>query len=157
MANLKMPQINNVTITGNLTRDILFRRTSTGSAVANFTIASNKRYRDLNNEWQEDVCFISVVSWNRLAESCAEILRKGSAVYVEGELQSHIYKYNDGMKRTILEIKAHRIQFLNRRPIKENEFENISLPDENPYILEDDSFDKFLTSEESQLIKEQQV
>lgn len=156
MANLKMPQINNIIITGNLTRDVVFKRTSSGTSVSNFIIASNKRYRDLNNEWQEDVCFIGIVAWNKLADSCAEILKKGSAVLVEGELQTHVYKSSDNAKRSTLEIKAHRIQFLNRRPVKDNEFEEITFTDEHSYMLEDGSFDKFLTSEESQLLKEQQ-
>jgi single-strand DNA-binding protein len=155
MANLKMPQINNVIISGNLTRDVIFRHTSNGTPVANFTIASNRRYRDINNRWQEEVCYIGIVAWNRLAESCAEILRKSSAVLIDGELQSHIYKYNDSMKRTIIEIKAHRIQFLNKRFVQDIETEEATSRDEDPGMLEDDSFDKFLTSEESQLLKEQ--
>ncbi|MBI5477007.1 MAG: single-stranded DNA-binding protein [Ignavibacteriales bacterium] len=157
MATLKMPQINSVIISGNLTKDVLFRHTADGTPVSNFTIASNRRYRDNNNKWQEDVCYIGVVAWNKLAESCQEYLRKSSAVLIEGELQSYLYKYNDSMKRTIIEIKAHRIQFLNKRNNQVIESEEGLYHDEDPGILEDISFDKFLTSEESQLLKEQQV
>lgn len=88
MAELKMPEINSVVIAGNLTKDPIFRQTTTGTPVVNFTIACNRRFRDSNNEWQEDVCYVGVVAWNKLAESCRDNLHKSSAVLVDGELQS---------------------------------------------------------------------
>ncbi len=114
MADLKMPELNSVLIAGNLTRDPIFRNTSNGTPVVNFSIASNRRYRDSSNEWQEDVCYVGIVAWNKLALSCSERLRKGSAVLVDGELQTRNLKRDDGTVRSILEVKARRIQFLNR-------------------------------------------
>ncbi len=114
MADLKMPELNSVLIAGNLTRDPIFRNTSNGTPVVNFSIASNRRYRDSSNEWQEDVCYVGIVAWNKLALSCSERLRKGSAVLVDGELQTRNLKREDGTVRSILEVKARRIQFLNR-------------------------------------------
>jgi single-strand DNA-binding protein len=115
MAELKMPEINSVVIAGNLTKDPIFRQTTTGTPVVNFTIACNRRFRDSNNEWQEDVCYVGVVAWNKLAESCRDNLHKSSAVLVDGELQSRTWKLQDGTTRTVVEIKARRIQFLNKR------------------------------------------
>jgi len=158
MADIKMPEINNIVITGNLTRDPVFRQTANGSTVVNFSIASNRRYRDTSNQWQSEVCYIGVVAWNRLADSCNNMLKKGSAVLVDGEIQSHLHKNGDGTNRTVIEIKARRIQFLNK---KANDFEfptsnsNLNNNEEELSIFEDDSFDKFLTSEESLLLKEQ--
>ncbi|MDP8227938.1 MAG: single-stranded DNA-binding protein [Candidatus Electryoneaceae bacterium] len=115
MADLKMPDINNVIIVGNLIKDPVVRHTTNGTPVANFTIASNRKFKDNFGQWKEDVCFIGIVAWYKLAESCAENLRKGSAVLVEGELQSRQLRSDDGRYRNVVEIKARRIQFLNKR------------------------------------------
>lgn len=115
MADLKMPDINNVIIVGNLIKDPIIRATTNGTPVANFTIASNRKFKDNFGQWKEDVCFIGIVAWYKLAESCSDNLRKGSAVLVEGELQSRQWRTDDGHYRNIVEIKARRIQFLNKR------------------------------------------
>lgn len=114
MADLKMPELNYVLIVGNLTKDPIYRTTSNNTPVVNFSIASNRRYKDRNSNWQEDVCYIGVVAWNKLAESCQQRLRKGSAVLLEGELQTRNWRTEDGGHRSILEVKARRIQFLNK-------------------------------------------
>lgn len=115
MADLKMPDINNIIIVGNLIKDPVIRQTTNGTPVANFTIASNRKFKDNFGQWKEDVCFVGIVAWYKLAESCAENLKKGSAVLVEGELQSRQWRTDDGHYRNVVEIKARRIQFLNKR------------------------------------------
>ncbi|MDZ7360283.1 MAG: single-stranded DNA-binding protein [candidate division KSB1 bacterium] len=115
MADLKMPDVNSVMIAGNLTTAPSFRKTTNGTPVANFYIASNRRFKDNVGQWRENVCYVGVVAWYKLAESCAENLQKGSAVLVDGELQSRIWKNEDGTTKNVVEIKAHRIQFLNKR------------------------------------------
>ncbi len=116
MADLRMPDINSIMIAGNLIKDPTFRHTTTGGIpVANFSIASNRRFKDNSGKWKEDVCVIGVVAWYKLAESCYQNLKKGAAVLVEGELQSRIIKTDDGYNRNIIEIKSRRIQFLNKR------------------------------------------
>ncbi len=157
MADLKMPELNAVIIAGNLTKDPVFRQTTNGTPVINFSIASNRKYRDANNQWQEEVCYVGVVAWNKLAESCTNRLKKGSAVLIDGELQSHVFKSDDGHSRNIVEIKARRIQFLNRKGTQSeipHPVGHTQPHEEEPSTVEDDSFDKFLTSEESQLLKE---
>ena len=115
MSNLKMPDINNVLIAGNLTCDPSFRKTTNGTPVANFFIASNRKFKDNNGQWRENVCYVGVVAWYRLAESCYENLKKGSAIIVDGEMQSRSWRNDDGTSRNVVEIKARRIQFLNRK------------------------------------------
>ena len=122
MTELRMPDVNNVIIVGNLIKDPVFRHTTTGTPVTNFYIASNRKFRDNMGNWKEDVCFVGVVAWYKLAESCYENLHKGSAVLVEGELQSRTFKTDDGFNRNIVEIKARRIQFLNKREYTTNDF-----------------------------------
>jgi single-strand DNA-binding protein len=173
MAELKMPEINYVIVAGNLTKDPVFRQTTNQTPVVNFSLASNRRYKDSSNQWQEDVCYVGIVAWNRLAESCKDRLKKGSAVLVDGELQSRSWKTDDGHNRSIVEIKARRIQFLNKRGFvndngpdiisEENNHTGIPVVSENGEASADakkgidyteDTFDKFLSSEESDLIKE---
>ena len=173
MAELKMPEINYVIVAGNLTRDPVFRQTTNQTPVVNFSMASNRRYKDSSNQWQEDVCYIGIVAWNKLAESCRERLKKGSAVLVDGELQSRSWKTDEGNNRSIVEIKARRIQFLNKRGVTTNTITEDATNDNNDNGKGDsetsnlennieekssdnyknDSFDKFLSSEESDLIK----
>ena len=175
MADLKMPEINYVIVAGNLTKDPIFRQTTNKTPVVNFSVASNRRYKDSSNQWQEDVCYIGIVAWNRLAESCKDRLKKGSAVLVDGELQSRSWKTEEGHNRSIVEIKARRIQFLNKRVFDNDKEPEITTVEDNNHTdtlvisengndesiketksvdYTEDSFDKFLSSEESDLIKE---
>ena len=167
MADLKMPELNNSMVAGNLTKDPIFRQTSNSTPVVNFHIAANRRYKDSSNQWQEDVCYVGVVAWNKLADSCRDRLMKGSAVLVDGELQSRTFKTDDGRNRTIVEIKAKRIQFLNKFNKSQSLEDDISLADtkvednknfedkkrlENDISDDDNTLDRFLTNEESSLI-----
>ena len=169
MADLKMPEINYVIVAGNLTKDPTFRHTTNQTPVVNFSLASNRKYKDSTNQWQEDVCYVGIVAWNKLAESCRDRLKKSSAVLVDGELQSRNWKSDDGHNRSIVEIKARRIQFLNKRAKfvdaeKDNDIEGIGIDKGDGKATEaevtkndytGDSFDKCLSSEESDLIKEE--
>lgn len=116
MANYKVPSLNKVLIIGNLTRDPELRYTSSGVPVINFRIAANRRFKDSSGEWKEEVCYVGVVAWQKLAESCSNLLKKSSMVFVEGELQSRLRECEDGSVRNLVEIRAFRIQFLDRRP-----------------------------------------
>ena len=88
MDDFRMPDLNYVVIAGNLTRDPSFRKTTNGTSVANFWIASNRKFKDNNGQWRDSVCYVGVVAWYKLAENCANNLRKGCSVIIEGELQS---------------------------------------------------------------------
>ena len=121
VSDKKVPQINKVMMTGNLCRDPECRKTSSGVPVVNFRIASSRRFRDGNGQWREETCFIGVVAWQRLAESVADCLHKGSSIFVEGELQSKDIEMEGGGRRTTIEIHAHKIQFLDRREREEEE------------------------------------
>ncbi|HPG40352.1 MAG TPA: single-stranded DNA-binding protein [bacterium] len=132
MSELKMPDINNVLIAGNLTSDPVYRKTNNGTAVTNFFIASNRKYRDNSGIWRENLCFVGVVAWHRLADTCNEILKKGSAVLIDGELQSRNWRNEDGTSRNVVEIRARRIQFLDKALSAEvEEFASQELDDKN--------------------------
>jgi single-strand DNA-binding protein len=114
MADLRLPSLNRVLIAGRLTRDPELRYTPSGTAVCNLRLASGRRYKDRSGEWQDDSTFVSVVTWSRTAENCGEYLKKGSAVLVEGRLQSRSWETEDGQKRSVVEINALRVEFLDR-------------------------------------------
>ena len=156
MADLKMPELNSVIVAGNLTKDPVFRQTSNNTPVVNFHVAANRRYKDSSNQWQEDVCYVGVVAWNKLADSCRDRLKKGSAVLIDGELQSRTFKTEDGKNRTIVEIKAKRIQFLNKfnKSDDDSSDDDVVAENDDSDSYQDNSFDKFLTDEESDLIND---
>ena len=109
-----MANLNKVFIMGNLTRDPELRYIPSGTAVATFTVASNRTYNSASGEKKEEVCFVRVVTWARQAELCGEYLSKGSPVFVEGRLQSRSWETPDGQKRSTIEVVAQNVQFLGR-------------------------------------------
>ena len=114
---LKLPSLNKILIAGNCTRDPEVRYTQSGSAMTRFGIASSRYYREKgeSNEWKEETCFVNVVTWRQLAERLGDQLQKGTAVLVEGRLDSRSWETEDGQKRTVIEISADRVQVLDRR------------------------------------------
>lgn len=107
-----MASLNKVLLIGNLTRDPELRYVPSGSAVTSFTIAVNRVYKLQTGEKKEEVSFVRVVVWARLAEVCNEYLKKGNPVFVEGRLQTRSWDGQDGQKRSTLEVIATNIQFL---------------------------------------------
>ena len=107
-----MASYNQVILMGNLTKDPELRYIPSGAAVCNFGLAVNKKYTDSQGGKQEDVTFIDVVCWNKLAEACAEYLHKGSPAFVEGRLKQNSWETEDGGKRYKHEIVARSVQFL---------------------------------------------
>jgi single-strand DNA-binding protein len=99
---------NTITVTGNLTRDPELRFTQGGRAVANFRIASSRRFQ-MNNEWQEQTSFFDVVAWAELGENAAASLSKGARVIVTGRIEQRDFETREGEKRTVFEITADEI------------------------------------------------
>ncbi len=112
--NIRMPTINKVLISGNLTADPRTRILENGTHFASFSLASNKRYRTNDGEWHDKPCFVEVVTWRQLAERIGSKLHKGSPVMVEGELQFSQWNAQDGSKRSRVEILARSVQMLEK-------------------------------------------
>ena len=102
--------MNTVILIGRLTRDPELRYTNSGHAVANFTLAVD---RPFSKEKETD--FIPIIVWQKHAEICAEYLLKGSQVAVEGRLQVRGYEDKQGNKRSVTEVVASSVQFLDTR------------------------------------------
>ena len=96
--------LNKATLIGNLTRDPELRYTPQGSAVCSFGVATNRQWVTESGEKKEDAEFHRIVSWNKLAEICAQLLKKGRKVFVEGRLQTRSWTTQDGQPRQTTEI-----------------------------------------------------
>ena len=109
-----MASFNRVFLIGNLTRDPELRYTPSGAAVANLRLAVNSTYKGQDGQKKEEVCFITIVVWNKQAEICNQYLKKGRPVLIEGRLIYRSWE-QDGKTRSTLEVRADRVQFLGRR------------------------------------------
>jgi single-strand DNA-binding protein len=109
-----MANLNKTFLIGNLTRDPELRYTPAGVGVANLGLAVNRRFRDKTGELKEDVCFLTVTVWDKQAEACCQYLKKGSPIFVEGVLQSRSWETTDGQKRSTIDVRAERVQFLGK-------------------------------------------
>lgn len=107
--------VNRVILVGRLTQDPELRNTPGGASVANFSIALNERWTDKSGQKQEHTEFVRIVAWSKIAEICAQFLRKGSQVYLEGKLQTRQWQDKDGQTKYTTEVHAQAIQFLDQR------------------------------------------
>ena len=110
-----MASVNKVILVGNLGRDPELRYTKDGKGVANFTLATNERWRDKDGGSQERTEWHRIVVWGKQGENCAQYLQKGRSVYLEGRLQTREWEDKDGNKRQTTEIVAQTVQFLGGR------------------------------------------
>lgn len=106
--------INKAIIVGNLTRDPEMKYTPNGQAVANFGVATNRRWTT-NGEPKEETEFHNVVAWGKLAEICSQLLRKGRKVYIEGRLRTRNWEDQQGVKHYRTEIVALDMVVLDKR------------------------------------------
>ena len=107
--------LNKVMIIGRLGRDPELRYTQSGSPVVSLRIATDESYTDKDGQRVERTEWHSVVVFQRSAEICNQYLRKGSLVYVEGKLTTRKWQDQNGQDRYTTEIRADRVQFLDRR------------------------------------------
>ncbi|GMU40408.1 MAG: hypothetical protein AMXMBFR23_12740 [Chloroflexota bacterium] len=107
--------LNKCMIIGHLGADPEMRYTANGNAVTTFRVATSRSYSDSSGERREETEWFRVVTWNRLAEICAQYLTKGRQVYVEGRLQTRSWDDQQGQKRYMTELIAEEVKFLGGR------------------------------------------
>ena len=105
--------LNRVVLVGRLTRDPELRYTPNGVAVANFTVAANRPFRNQQGEQEAD--FINCVVWRKAAENLATYMKKGSMIGVDGRIQTRSYEGQDGKMVYVTEVLAENVQFLEPR------------------------------------------
>src|SRR5258708_10444628 len=108
--------VNKVILVGNVGQDPEVKYTASGVPVAKVSLATNERFKDRNDQWQDKTEWHSVVAWQRLAEIVGEYVRKGSKLYVEGKLQTSTWEdRQNGGKKYRTEIVARDIVLLGSR------------------------------------------
>ncbi len=106
--------VNKVILLGHLGKDADTRFTTAGSAVTNFTLATNRRFKDTQTgEWKEETDWHNIVLWK--SENISSYLTKGKQVYVEGKLRTRTYDDKDGNKRYVTEVVADDVILLSGR------------------------------------------
>ena len=142
-AEAYMNNLNSVLIEGNMVRDPLSRSTSKGTMVCNFTIASNRYYKQDTN-FEKEVGFFDVETWGKLADVCSSHGRKGRGVRVVGRLKQDRWTGNDGKNHTKVAIVAEHVEY--RSDFKKNEesaADDIAetLAEDASEVADPDSFD----------------
>ena len=135
-----MANFNKVILIGNLTKDPELRYTPNGTAVVNLRLAANHRFKDRAGEVKQEACFITVVVWDKQAETCNQYLQKGSSVLVEGRLQSRSWQDNSGQNRNVIEVRAERVVFLSSMVAKQNSGPATAKP--NSAVPEEDNVEE---------------
>lgn len=108
-----MIMVNRVILAGNLTRDPELRQTNAGIPVCSFVLAINRRSKNAQGESRNDVSFVEVKAWNRVASDVCRYVKKGRLVLVEGRLRQERWEAkNNGGPRSKIVIHAQSIQFL---------------------------------------------
>lgn len=105
-----MNNLNSIILEGNLTKDPVEAKTPKGTPVCNFSVASNRYYRQ-EGERQSEVSFVDVEVWARLAETCGEYLKKGRGVRVVGRLKQDRWTDPEGNPRSRLKIVGEHVEF----------------------------------------------
>lgn len=101
-------------VNGNLTRDIELRYTPSGSAVAHFGLANNRRYSKSNGEPATETTYLDCEIWGKQAETLAKHTKKGTPLLIQGSLKNDNWE-KDGQKRSRIVIRVERFDFLNER------------------------------------------
>ena len=107
--------VNKCLFIGNLTADPEIRTMPNGEQVANFTIALNERYKAKDGNVVENVEYVRIVLYRRLAEIAGQYLHKGSQVYIEGRLKTRKWQDNNGQDRYTTETQGDNLQMLGGR------------------------------------------
>ena len=132
MAQVRLPYVNIVVLSGRLVSDSEVNVLPSGKSVLNFRLASTRRYM-VNDEWREEPLFISCVYIGKRVESLKELLLKGKPVIVEGRLRYREWEDSNGNKRSTYEIIAYRVHYLER-----SEEQAIELPEEEEELKLDE-------------------
>lgn len=137
--------LNKVMLIGNLTRDPEMRYTPQGTAVCTFGVATNRSWTTESGEKKDEADFHNIVAWNKLAEICAQLLKKGRKVYVEGRLSTRSWQAQDGTQKQRTEVVISDMVILDKKEdagessidIPEAGMEPQVSPDEMPVEKED--------------------
>ena len=135
-----MASLNKVMLIGNIGSDPEMRFTPTGSPVTSFAMAVSRNFTTREGERRQETEWFTVVTWNRLAETCNQFLNKGRRAYVEGRLKTRSWEGQDGQKRFRNEIIANRVVFLDRQ-VSSTPADGASTPSADETAIPQDDMD----------------
>jgi len=124
--------VNKVILIGRLGQDPDMRYTPSGTAVANFSIATNQASKDQDGNFVDKTDWHRIVAYGRTAEVAGEYLNKGKLVYVEGRIQTRSWEDKNGQKRTTTEVICNNMQLLGSRSESEQNMTEKAPEDETP-------------------------
>jgi single-strand DNA-binding protein len=135
--------INNWCFSGNLGRDPELRYTTNGTAILSFSVAISKNKKQADGNWKTETFWVTVILWDKYAESMKEKLAKGYRVLVIGELKQEEFEDKEGNKRSVLKVFAQKVEITNSKPGKTHEPEATdetaaNNPDKNETLDDDD-------------------
>lgn len=112
---MKAPKLNQIIIGGRVTADLEMKYTTSGTAVARFSVAVDKSYKDKSGEWKNQAIFLNVVAWDKYAERACNVLQKGTTCIIKGRLDTEPFEKN-GVKLNNVTIIAEDIQGFDEKP-----------------------------------------
>ena len=136
MSELRLPHINYIVISGRLTRDVELKFTPSGTPVAKLSLAFDRSYQK-NGEWEKETSYLDAVVWDKRGEQCAEYLRKGSPVIIEGYVKTRTYQDKNNNNRKITEIIANKVSFLEKTVEDKPEDKQEDVSQHNQEITDD--------------------
>lgn len=139
--------LNRAVLTGRLTRDVDLKYTQSGTAVASFSLAVDRPFKNKQGEREAD--FINVVMWRKQAENFANFAHKGSLVGIDGRIQTRNYENNQGQRVYVTEVVADNFSLLDFRKdngqsnhqSSSNQAKRSSRPTNDPFANNGDSID----------------
>lgn len=120
-----MKSLNKVQLIGNLTRDPELKYTPTGAAVCTVSLATNRSWTTDTGEKKDEADFHRLVAWNKLAEICGQLLKKGRKVYVEGRLSTRSWQDKDGQTKYMTEVVLSDMILLDSKPAGDSQEFNV--------------------------------
>jgi single-strand DNA-binding protein len=134
MAELRLPKLNKVLISGRITLDIEKKLTARGTAVVRFALAVDKSFKDASGQWQNEAVFVDCAAWEKWADALEQNAHKGSPIVLEGRIEARNYTDKDNNNRKVTEVVADYIQFLEYKPkdASEPELQSTKPEPDNP-------------------------
>jgi len=136
-----MAGVNKVILIGNLGADPEVRHLSTGSSVANFSIATSETYNNKSGEKVTQTEWHRIELWDGLAKIAEQYLKKGNSVYIEGKLRTEQWQDKDGVNKTTTKIRAINMTLLGGKPGSESNSYSASAPKEDSMVAESNGID----------------
>lgn len=121
---IKLNDLNQVALTGNLVRDPELKYLQSGTAIVNFTIGVNRKYKS-GEEYKKEVSFIDVTSIGKMAEIIAEHGSKGRKALISGRITQRSWQGKDDKRHSKTEVFADSVQFFDKAPVADS-----GVPDE---------------------------